>query len=71
MHDIFIWFKFMLSLTIVWFADTAIIWVASISIINPTFREFCIESKDVINVLISITVLLVTIIKFRNERRKR
>ena len=70
MHDLVIWFKGISLIALCWSVDFILVQFASLSILNPNVRDIFLESKDIINWVISIAVLYATILKIRNERRK-
>ncbi len=70
MHDILICIKGLMVISIVWFTDTFLIQLAGVSFINPSIREFFVETKEMINWGVSILVLIVTIVKLRKETKK-
>ena len=71
MHDIFIFIKGIILIFVVWFTETILVQFASLSIINSDIREFFIESKEIINWVVSVSVLYATYLKIRNEKRKK
>lgn len=71
MHDIFIFFKGIILISIVWLTDIVLLQFASLSIINSDIRSFFVETKDIINWVVSISVLYATYLKIRNEKRKK
>lgn len=70
MHDLFILTKGLVLISLVWVLDTMMIELVSLSFISIPVKEFFIETKDVINWVVSLTVLYATIIKIKNENKK-
>lgn len=71
MHDIAIVIKSFFLIFIVWFTDTIIYQVVSLTFISPSVREFFIETKEIISWSVSALILVLTILRIRNERRKK
>lgn len=71
MSDFFIVTKGLILVSLVWVMDTMMIELVSLSFISIPIKEFFIETKDVINWFVSITVLVATLIKIRNESKKK
>ena len=70
MNDFFVITKGLILISLVWVMDTMMIEMVSLSFISIPVKEFFIETKDVINWVVSLTVLYATIIKIKNENKK-
>ena len=70
MHDLFICFKSIALISLIWLMDFLMINLSSLSIMPLNVREFFLESKEVINWIVSVSVLYATYLKIRNEKRK-
>lgn len=67
MTDILICLKSLLILSVAWFTELMIFNFAQLSIIGPNLREFFIETKEIINWVVSVLVLILTVVKLRRE----
>lgn len=70
MHDIMIVIKSMLILAVAWFTELAIASVVSLTIVPQDIREFFIETKEIINWIASILVVILTVVKIIKEKKK-
>lgn len=71
MHDVTIVIKSLAILCIAWFTELAIGLTISLAIVPQDVREFFAETKEIINWIVSASVLILTIIKIRNERKNK
>lgn len=56
-------------LIITWFTEIFIENAISVSIINPRVKEFFVDTKPIINWIVSVLVLIFTIYKFKKEKK--
>lgn len=71
MHDITIVLKSLAVLFIAWFTEIIIGATISLTIIPENIKEFFIETKEIINWIVSALVLILTIVKIKNERKNK
>ncbi len=69
MHDLFICFKGLVVIAFVWLIDFLMIGFISLSIMPSFIKDFFIESKEIINWIISVLVLYVTYLKLKKEKK--
>lgn len=69
-HHLYTSFKSLILIGIVWFTDVFVLQIASLSIINPLIREFFVEAKDIISVVVSLSIFILTVVKIVNEIKK-
>ena len=70
-HDIILSIKAIFLVSLVWLTDLLILQFAGFVFVSPAVREFLIEIKDVVSIMVSIVIFIATIYKIRNERRKK
>lgn len=69
MHELVIYLKATILLSVVWLTDKLMISFSSFNFLSPEIKELLIESKDLVNLLVSLCVLFVTILKIVKEKR--
>ena len=69
MHELVIYLKATILLSVVWLTDKLMISLASFTFINDEVRAFLIEAKDLVSLLVTILVLILTILKIIKEKR--
>lgn len=70
MHEILICIKSGFALIIVWCTDIFISKFALLPIVSPNIREVLMDCKDLISIFVSLSILILTIIKIRKEIKK-
>lgn len=63
--------KITVAFALAWFTDLVVLQFASLSIVSSDVREFLIEFKEVISIMVSISLFVLTIFKIRNEIRNK
>ena len=71
LEDFFILVKGFFLISLVWSTDVLMIELSSLAFISAPFKDFFIESKDIINWVVSVSVLYATYLKIKNEKNKK
>lgn len=70
LHKIWIICESLFVLALTWFIDILITAFAGLSIVNPMLKEILIDLKDVISIIVSISILILTIVRIKNEYKR-
>lgn len=70
LHKIWIVCESLFALALTWFIDILITAFAGLSIVNPMLREILIDLKDVISIIVSISIFILTIIRIKKDLKK-
>jgi hypothetical protein len=71
MHDLVIFTKGLVVILFVWFTDLLMIQLSTLAFISADIRDFFSETKDIINWLVSISVLYATYLRIKKEKSKK
>ena len=71
MHDLVIFTKGLVVILFVWFTDLLMIQLSTLAFISADIRDFFSETKDIINWVVSVSVLYATYLRIKNEKSKK
>lgn len=68
-NELLIYIKSIFMLYIVWFTSNFILILSHLSFLNNELKLFLVYGKDFINLIVSLLILILTIIKIVKERK--
>lgn len=71
MDNLIIYFKSLVALFAVWFADILIVSFASLLIFSPETKEVLANVRDLIGIVTSLLILVLTVIKIRKANKNK
>lgn len=63
--------KSFVAFIIVWFTDAFVLKFADISLFGPEAKEIISECKDIVSLIASVVIVILTIVRINNEAGKK